>query len=223
MKVPFLLPLVILICCSRGYGELIWKQSIVELRAGRDDRELTAVFPFEAEGQRTTILSIRTTCGCTSVALPKKTYEQGETGELKVIFDVNGRYGQQRKSVYVQTDDPKTPVKELTLKAFIPQLVAIQPRMLYWVKGSQEYETQTIDLVFDEPDIRISNVTSDQSQLNIEWDQDAQNQRAKVKLTPSVPEGEKPFFRAVIRIELESDGDLRESVFYVYAIIKNVS
>jgi hypothetical protein len=214
---------VLLLATLSAFGELVWEHSIVEKTASVHDRKLIAVFPFEARGSTTTILSIRTTCGCTTAELPQMTYSDGESGELTVVFDLNGRFGKQKKSVFVQTDDKNNPNQELVFKATIPKLVSLQPRILYWIKGASTYETQEIKLRFEEPGIRVANVSSDQEQLKIENQTSDEGKDVILSFTPIIPEGELPFFRAVIRIELEADIPLRESVYYAYAIIKSGS
>ncbi len=56
-----------------------------------------------------TITSVRTSCGCTTTALPKTTLNPGESVKLTATFDSTHYSGRVGKSIYVESNDPNTP------------------------------------------------------------------------------------------------------------------
>ena len=112
---------------------LQWKQKIVELTAGAKQEKVETAFAFQNTGaKRVTIEAIKPGCECTVAELAKKTFEPGETGELKVVFKLEGRVGLQEKLIAVTTDDAPDAPTLLTLRVTIPELIDIAPRLLVW-------------------------------------------------------------------------------------------
>jgi hypothetical protein len=201
-------------------GRIEWEQTRIEKIAGVNDKELDVVFRFSVKDGPVTILSIRNSCGCTTSKLSKMTYEPGDTGEIEVHFDIGVRVGEQRKYVSLQTDDPDEPEIDLELDVYIPQVVKIEPRFVYWTKGTTPYLPQTMLVKIDaDIPVQLKSVTTDQEQLVADCVKNSENEY-RIELRLLVPEGEPPFFRAVIKIEVEASVPLKQSVFYAYAFMK---
>ncbi|QYY36716.1 DUF1573 domain-containing protein [Ruficoccus sp. ZRK36] len=99
--------------------------------------QAVGVYAFKNTGNEpVTILDIHSNCGCTVPELEKKTYEPGESGEIKAIFTLGDRTGPQRKVLTVNADMPGHPITRLVLEANIPKLMTIAPRILIWRKGA---------------------------------------------------------------------------------------
>jgi len=86
------------------------------------------------------ILSVETSCGCTSTLLSEKTIAPGETGELKVGFESGSMEGPFRKKVMVNTNGPESSTK-LQIKGSVQPLFLVDPSMLSFgqVSIGQEY------------------------------------------------------------------------------------
>ena len=81
---------------------------------------LTHVFRFENAGDATLVIrNVRTTCGCAAALISSKEIKPGKTGEIKVTFNTKGYEGNQTKYLYVDSNDPKDPKAQLTVKAAI--------------------------------------------------------------------------------------------------------
>jgi hypothetical protein len=61
--------------------------------------------------------------------------QPGEKGEITATFNIGDRTGTQVKTVTVETDQPNNPTTVLTLKAVLPELLQIQPRLVTWNQG----------------------------------------------------------------------------------------
>ncbi len=81
---------------------------------------LTCVFVFKNEGDETLqIRNVRTSCGCAAALASDQEIPPGRTGEIKTTFDTRGYAGRVSKLVFVESNDPSQPTKQLTLSADI--------------------------------------------------------------------------------------------------------
>lgn len=65
------------------------------------------------------IRQVRSNCSCTKAELKKNTIKSGESLDIKVIFNGEGRRGNQQKSVTIYSNDPRASAQRLTIKAYI--------------------------------------------------------------------------------------------------------
>ena len=76
------------------------------------------VFGFENGGDaQLKIKDIKTSCGCTAALVSSKLVEPGSKGTLKVELDTSNIKGKMTRTVSVNSNDPKDPVKVLTVYA----------------------------------------------------------------------------------------------------------
>lgn len=81
---------------------------------------LTHVFKFTNIGDAPLVIGqVRTSCGCAAALVSKKEIPPGKAGEIKVTFNTRGYSGELSKYVYVDSNDPKQPRKELTVSVSI--------------------------------------------------------------------------------------------------------
>ena len=147
--------------------------------------QATASFGFANTGEQpVTITSIKTSCGCTTAELDKKTYEPGEAGEIAAILTLGDRVGKHTKKIIVRTDDEASPVTTLTMKVSIPKLLRIQPRFVYW-RADEELTPKTIriEVTHDEP-IEITAVKPSNEGVTAELKAIEPGQVYEVALTP---------------------------------------
>src|SRR5207302_10813254 len=127
-------------------AELKWEQTSVDLRPAFNDKQAVAHFKYENVGNTPVhFKSVHASCGCTTAQTQKDQVAPGEKGEITATFNIGDRTGLQVKTVTVQTDDPDPAhaTAVLTLKTTIPQLLEIQPAVLYW-QGGEEPKPKTI-------------------------------------------------------------------------------
>ena len=79
------------------------------------------VFKFTNKGNQSLhIEKVQASCGCTGTAMDEKMdYSKGESGEIKVTFNTEGREGKQEKTIMVYSNDAKEPQKVLSFTAEI--------------------------------------------------------------------------------------------------------
>ena len=65
------------------------------------------------------IARVQTSCGCTAAVLDHQYLKPGEETRLKITFDPRGRNGQQTRTVWIHSNDPKTPQKQILIQSTI--------------------------------------------------------------------------------------------------------
>jgi rhodanese-related sulfurtransferase len=87
---------------------------------------ITHTFVITNSGNQTlTISRVYTSCGCTTTGLPKKNLAPGESVNLDAVFDTVGYGGRTvTKTIYVESDDPKTPKLVLQMRGTVRQTEA---------------------------------------------------------------------------------------------------
>jgi len=78
-------------------------------------------FKFTNEGDKPLVIErVQPSCGCTGAATDGKSeYSEGESGEIKISFNTQGREGFQEKQIHIFSNDTKNPEKVLTFSCDI--------------------------------------------------------------------------------------------------------
>src|SRR5438045_5745643 len=133
-----LLPLV-------ARAELKWEQTQVELHPGVADKEAVGHFKYQNTGETVVhFKSVHSSCGCTTAQTQKDQVMPGDKGEITATFKIGDRTGTQVKTVTVETDELAHPTTVLTLKAVLPELMQIQPPLVYWTNGETPKTTTIV-------------------------------------------------------------------------------
>jgi hypothetical protein len=84
--------------------------------------KVSHTFKFKNSGKSNLIISsAKGSCGCTVPEYPKKPIAPGESGEISVVFDSEGKSGKQNKSVTVLANTfPSTTVISITGEIIAP-------------------------------------------------------------------------------------------------------
>jgi hypothetical protein len=72
---------------------------------------------------------VQTSCGCTAAVLGHQFLKPGESTKLKVTFDPRGRMGTQSRTIWIHSNDPKSPQKQIVISATMPAAAAAAPPM----------------------------------------------------------------------------------------------
>jgi len=70
-------------------------------------------------GAALNIARVQTSCGCTAAVLDHQFLKPGEETRLKVTFDPRGRHGAQTRTIWIHSNDPKNPQKQIVIQADI--------------------------------------------------------------------------------------------------------
>ena len=88
-------------------------------RIKQGEKATTTFVLMNTGKQNLDIRKAKSTCGCVTVKLKKKTIKPGKSAELELTFDSADRRGLQQKSVSIFTNDPQRPAQRVTVKASV--------------------------------------------------------------------------------------------------------
>jgi hypothetical protein len=121
------------------------------------------LFSFRNAGAGTLHVSrVRSTCGCTAALSSRDTLEPGETGEIKVEFNTRRYHGNQKKTVFVTSDDPANATVQLHLEVEVKTAGSLSPRSLTFHHMSfGEQTTRTVQVVPEDLPFRVTGVRAE--------------------------------------------------------------
>lgn len=115
---------------------LTWTQTEVTSATKPLQKVLAVTFGFKNTGQTpVTIRDVQVNCDCMTAAADKTVYQPGESGTISAHFTVGDRIGSYERGVKVLTDDGAKP-QHLRVHIEVPELAAIEPRILDWESGA---------------------------------------------------------------------------------------
>ena len=87
-----------------------WTESKKDLGSIKEGQKLEIIFKFKNTGKRPlTIAAAQPSCGCTVPEKPEKPIMPGEEGQIKAVFDSQGRAGTNHKTITVTANtEPST-------------------------------------------------------------------------------------------------------------------
>ena len=115
------------------------------------DGKVTTIFTFKNEGMEPLVLSnVRASCGCTTPKWPRQPIEPGQTGEITVTYNPNGRPGRFTKTVTI-TSNATEPTTRVTIKGEVIPKPA---------KPVDKYPVKMGDLSLKQKEVNFAKVTN---------------------------------------------------------------
>ncbi len=171
---------------ASAFGQLTWEKPLQTFVPAPLDKGIIAHYRFANRGRLPiTIREVRTSCGCTTVALSKRDYAPGESGEVEARFQFLGRIGHQEKWIYVATDFPLEDPVWLRLVVDIPETVSIEPELLRWRLGDR-LEPKTLRIAVAEGfPARVTSVRSNDPSIKVEVRETQPGKVLEANVTPN--------------------------------------
>jgi hypothetical protein len=165
MKIQIITFTLSILLCASARAELKWEQTQLELHPAVGDKEAVGHFKYKNAGNTPIhFKSVHSSCGCTTAQSQKDQVAPGDSGEITATFNIGDRTGTQVKSVTVETDDPAHATTVLTLKSVIPQMLEVQPSLVYW-QGGEAPKAKTVSVKagkdFPVKEIKVTPVSTD--------------------------------------------------------------
>lgn len=197
---------------SHAAAGLTWPTTKIEGTSKLGEDYFSATFSFTNHGDKpVSILSVSTSCGCTTATAEKKIYAPGETGEIKARLDVRGRQGVQERTILVTTDDAPQSPTVLTLHVQVPELAEVTPRLLVWSRNSPSTPKEVTVTAGTNVEITLREVSSSDT-FSVEQFVDACGSKYHLRI---VPRSTASPLRSEIRLKIEAVvGHPEERVIY---------
>jgi hypothetical protein len=191
MKLPLLCWLAA--CLPLAAGTLKFEQTKKEVAVGNDDKTATVDFAFKNESDSdASIEKYDAGCPCATVGVKdsKMTHKPGETGTVRIVFDLGMVPGTMDKAVaiYLKGDPVNRPSVTLTSHIVVPSLVEVEPKSLMWDVGSKpEPKTVTVTMKHSEP-IKIVSMSGADPRFKQELKTIEEGKKYEVVITPASTE-----------------------------------
>lgn len=105
------------------------------------------------------ISKVKPGCGCTVTSWRTKTLAAGESSELTSKLRLKGMRGKQKKSITVESNDPKRPRLYLSLAGSVSTALYLDPSYAnFGALGRDQVKSETIKLVSRTPGVKITGV-----------------------------------------------------------------
>jgi len=207
--------LIILMTALTTRAELEWAEKKATLQVHPTQTSAEAVFDFTNTGDHPVSISdINITCGCLSAQPVNDSYEPGETGQLVVRFNLQGRKGMQHKHVEVTTSDGQR--ADLNIVTDIPEAYQASTSILLWKKGDDAKQKVLRLTNPNEKPIKLFSITSSLKELPAELTAIRDGFEYEITVTRNT---DKSNVRSVIRIETEAPPGMTESKTLKYYVI----
>src|SRR5690242_18133515 len=166
------------------FGQLRWEARELSFKPEPTAQTVVADFAFTNSGDHpVTVTSLKTSCGCTTAKLEKKTYQPKEKGSITATFVVGTHEGLQTKKVIVETDDKAESTVLLTLRVQLPVALTVEPPALRWMKV-RVGETKTITVRAGEGrQVRIDSLVSKEGFI-AKWEEVKPGGEYRITVTP---------------------------------------
>jgi hypothetical protein len=145
------------VCALEIFGSttLKWNQQTVSVDASPLDNLVNTTFVFKNGGEKPVrVIEISPDCACTTTTLAKSVYSPGESGLIEATLKLDGRPGQQIKSIRVRTDEGTASIYQLTMRVNVPDLCEATQRSVVW-NVSQKAKEQQIVLRVLQPSLLV--------------------------------------------------------------------
>ena len=166
-------------------GQLLFERTTVGVPANGTDK-LEAEFPFTVGPAGQVVISkLEPDCSCTVGTREKEVYQPGETGRIKLQFQVGDLSGPQTKQLLVQASDQTQP-HVLTLVTNLPRTLVITPKTVYWDHASPLTEKIiSFEITDKQPSIVALRAASDNPAVSASVKELVPGRKFEIRLTPS--------------------------------------
>lgn len=180
-----LLFLLSVVVALPGRAGLVFEREVVTETAAPSEETHDSKFAFKNAGpEPVTVTEVQTSCGCLGASADKMIYQPGESGTISATIKLGSFEGEILKSIWVLSDDPQAPKRQLQMKITIPRLMEISPEVMTWSVGEEaKPKTLTIKVLRDEP-IEVTAVSSTRDNFTAELREVEKGRTYEVILTP---------------------------------------
>ena len=219
----FLLPAFLVLsatfCVLPIHAELAWEKPKQEVYPQADQLSITAHFAFIVKGASPiTITGIKTSCGCTTATIARRTYLPGESGSIDVTYNIGDAMGIQTKIVAITTNESVKQPYTLFLYAHLPEPIKFSSRYLLWNLGAPcTPQFIKINAPAAKP-VKVLSVASNSVDISASLQMLQEGRAYTIVVIPTTTKEEA---RGALTIETNLPHDGGNRTFYAYADVRN--
>lgn len=195
---PTLLFLLVLSCGASA--QLAWEGAEQTIPPNVEAKSVTATFKFTNSGKEAIrVGEIKHSCRCVATAMEKREYGPGESGQLVMTIDREGRTGNLAESARVTTSDGKETVLFFRIQS--ANFLRHKPGFLVWKRGeagvAKDFEVEVTD---EKAAVKELTVTANHPDFGIAVTPLEAGKRFRIRITPKSADA-----RAVVTFTIQAD------------------
>ena len=171
---------------------IVCDEAVYNFGVKDNSEQVEHTFTVRNDGDLTLeITRVRPACGCTVAKLSSREVPPGGTAEISTVLSLKGRSGRQRKSIRVESNDPKVSSLMLYLEGEAVTELSMEPRHLYFGQIAQNAAKQQTLVVKSTNPLELTGVSSSQPQFQPRFEKnEADNSwQITVETVPPLPMG----------------------------------
>ena len=212
MLKKFILPFIIFLSfSSASFAAIDFPKTTHSHTGNLLDTEAKVDYTFKNTGKTIVeIISIRTSCGCTSGKTQSQFVKPGENSSLTLTYAYGDRYGYQTANATIKTrkweklpitktipqkglktpEDKPKPITQkdyrIRLNVIIPQPAKISRNLVMWQKGRlTQNQIITLKINHDKP-VKIKAITASNNLMDATYTYDKKTKQYHITLTPNI-------------------------------------
>lgn len=183
-----------------AFAQLAWEATERTIPPNAELKAVAATFKFTNSGKEAIrVGEIKHSCRCVSTAMDKREYGPGESGQLVMTIDREGRTGNLAESARVKTSDGKETVLSLRIQS--ATFLRHKPGFLVWKRGeagvAKDFEVEVTD---DKAAVKELTVTANHPDFGISVTPLEAGKRFRIRITPKTADA-----RAVVTFTIQAD------------------
>lgn len=158
------------------------------------------------------ISNVRPSCGCTVANITERTVPPGGETKVTARLSLQGRMGQQNKTITVESNDPQQPQVQLLLRGNVANLIELRPdRVIFNQMGPRDTVSQAVDIVATGPDTKFKIVSVASQTSNFTATADAIEEGRQYRITVTT-QGELPVGALYGTVRVVTDHPARQVI-----------
>lgn len=172
--------------------EIVCDQPVFDFREADNNQTIEHTFVLWNRGNAPLeIQRVSACCGATT-KLGAQLVPPGTNTTLDIKYSLNGRRGALKKSIHIQSNDPKHPMYALTLTGAAVAQLDVEPRTVYFgpISSDAVLEKEARIVANTNITFRITNVTATAAQFAVTYEAvEANTYLLKIRTVPPLPFG----------------------------------
>ncbi len=172
---------------TESQAGLSWENKQIEFTSKLGEGIVRTAYSFTNTGTSSiSVLDIKPSCGCVATSLEKFDYAPGESGTIKITFDLGmEEYAKlQKRTIAVTTSDrPKSPTV-LQLRVHVPETVTASPEALVWHPGEKPKSKEVVIKAGSGVAVIKLIQTTANDNFSVEVKPEIEGQRYRLRITP---------------------------------------
>lgn len=124
--------LLLLILRTTLLADIFISKEVWDFGKIEEGKEIVHIFNVRnTKDNKLIIKRIRTSCGCITAIISSKVIDPGRSAELKVRLNSSNREGNLREYVYIESNDPESPIKRFTITGRVDRSVYVRIYFFY--------------------------------------------------------------------------------------------